>query len=138
MSRQGRDLPRSSWILGYKVGTRTQMPLYLIFFSTATPTAYGGLQAWGRIGTVASLQLEPQQRQIQATSVTYTTAQATLDPRPTERDQGVKLASSWILVRFISAEPRWELLHLMLITVFPIMYYPFIPLMAERIVHRVM
>ena len=31
------------------------------------------------------------------------------DPLPTEQGQGSEPASSWMLVRFITAKPRWEL-----------------------------
>ena len=50
---------------------------------------------------------QPQQCQIQALSATYTTAYG--------NDQGVpwiEPTSSWILVRFITTEPQWEL-HLL-------------------------
>ena len=51
--------------------------------------------------------LQPQQRQIQATSVAYTTAHGNTDPEPTEQAAwpGIKSASSWMLIRFISTEP---------------------------------
>ena len=48
----------------------------LFVFFRATPTAYGGSQARGLIGAVATglHTPEPQQRRIQAESATYTTA----------------------------------------------------------------
>ena len=52
---------------------------------------------------------EPQQRQIWATSATYTTAQSntgSLTPRAGPR---IKPATSWFLVRFVSTAPQWEL-----------------------------
>ena len=54
-------------------------PSYFFFvflpFSWATPTVYGGFQARGLIGAVATgLTPQPQQHGIQATSATYTTA----------------------------------------------------------------
>ena len=54
--------------------------IYLFIFclfaiSWAAPAAYGGSQARGRIGAVTAKPTpEPQQRGIQATSATYTTA----------------------------------------------------------------
>ena len=46
-----------------------------LFLFRATPAAYGGSQARGLIGAVtAELMPEPQQRGIQAASLTYTTA----------------------------------------------------------------
>ena len=52
---------------------------------------------------------EPQQRQIQALSVTYTTAHGNAGSLTHSERPGIEPASSWILVRFVSAEPRWEL-----------------------------
>ena len=48
----------------------------LFAFSRATPTAYGGSQARGLIGALAASlhHSQPQQHEIQATSVIYTTA----------------------------------------------------------------
>ena len=48
---------------------------FFFFFLRATPTAYGGSQAGGRIGAVA-IGPQPQQHWIQATSVIYTTVQS--------------------------------------------------------------
>ena len=83
--------------------------LFFLFFR-ATPMAYGGPQAGGWIGaTAASLQSQPQQCGIWATSATYTTAHGnTRFPAHWARPW-IELASSWILVRFISTEPQWEL-----------------------------
>ena len=38
----------------------------------------------------------------------YTTATAMPDPQPTEA-RDLTLTSSWMLVRFITTEPQWEL-----------------------------
>ena len=52
---------------------------------------------------------QPQQCWIQAASAAYTIVHETPDPQPTtDQGQGSKL-SSWILVRFVSTEPQWEL-----------------------------
>ena len=60
---------------------------------------------WGLIGAVAADQ-QLQQGQIQATSVTCTTAHCwILNPLIETRDQTCVLMD----VRFISTEPRWEL-----------------------------
>ena len=45
----------------------------LFAFSRAALAAYGGSQARGPIGAVATILPEPPQREIQAASVTYTT-----------------------------------------------------------------
>ena len=42
-------------------------------------------------------------------SVTYTTAHDNARSLTHQSRPGIELASSWILVRFVSAEPRWEL-----------------------------
>ena len=48
---------------------------------------------------------QPQPCQILAMSATYTTAHSNPKSRP-----GIEPATSWILVRFVSAEPQGELL----------------------------
>ena len=53
---------------------------------------------------------QPQQYQIQATSATYTTAHGNARSLTHWARPGTKAMFSWILVRFVSAEPRWELL----------------------------
>ena len=54
---------------------------------------------------------QSQQHRIWAVSVTYTTAhnQLTTGSLTHWARLGIKLASSWMLVRFISNEPWWEL-----------------------------
>ena len=49
-------------------------------------------------------------RQIWATSATYTTAQGNTRSSTHWVRQGIKPATSWFLVRFISTVPQWELL----------------------------
>ena len=51
---------------------------------------------------------------IQATSWTYTTAHGNAGSSMHWARPGIEPASSWILVRFVSTEPQWELLHLLL------------------------
>ena len=70
----------------------------------ATPEANGGSQAKGRIGAVAA-------------SLHHSHSHTKSEPSSWQRQilnqvrPGIKPASSWILVRFVSAEPRWELLR---------------------------
>ena len=79
---------------------------FLVFFYfRATPTVYGSSEARGQIGA------QPQQCQIQAVSVTYTTAHSMAESSTSWVRPGIKPTSSWMLVRFISAEPWWELLY---------------------------
>ena len=69
--------------------------------------AYGGSQARGRIGAVAA-GLHHSHSNARSGPRLRPTPQltATPDPRPTGRGQ----RSSWILVRFVSTVPQWELL----------------------------
>ena len=66
-----------------------------------------------RLGVELELQLpapaQPQQCQIPAASVTYTTAHRTIDPLTHWVRPGIELASSQILVRLITTEPQQEL-----------------------------
>ena len=52
---------------------------------------------------------QPQQHQIWATSVTYTTAHGNAGSSTHWAGPGIEPATSWFLVRFISAAPQWEL-----------------------------
>ena len=68
--------------------------LFIYFvFSRAAPAAYGGSQARGLIGATAT---RLRHSHSNAGSLTH---------RP-----GIKPATSWFLVGFVSAEPRWECL----------------------------
>ena len=53
---------------------------------------------------------QPQQFRIWASSVTYTTAHSNEGSLIHWARQGIKPATSWFLVGFLSAEPQWELL----------------------------
>ena len=71
--------------------------------------AHGGSWARGLIGAVASSLLpEPQQCQIRAASETYTTAHGNTGSLTHCVRPGIEPATSWILVGFVSAEPRWD------------------------------
>ena len=75
-----------------------------------------------RIGVLAELQLlayttataapepQPQQCQIRAVSATYTTAHGNAGFLTYRARPEIKHATSWFLVRFVSAVPPWELL----------------------------
>ena len=54
---------------------------------------------------------QPQQYQIWATSATHTTAHGNTRSLTHWSKPGIKPASSWILVKFVSTEPWWELLN---------------------------
>ena len=83
------------------------------FLFRATPMAYGSSQAKGS-NQSCSWWPTPQQHQIQAVSATYTTACGNARSLIHRTRPGIKPASSWILVRFISTEPWWALLCLFL------------------------
>ena len=70
--------------------------------------AYGNFQARGS-NQSCSCQPQPQQRQIWASSATYTAAHGNAGCLTHWMRPGIKPTSSWILVRLISAEPRGEL-----------------------------
>ena len=55
--------------------------------------------------------LQPQQHRTWATSSTYTIAHGNAGSLTHWVRPGIEPVSSWILVRFISAEPQWELPH---------------------------
>ena len=78
--------------------------------SRAVSQAYGGSQARGPIRAIAAgLRHRPRQRRIWAVSSTYTTAQGNTGSLTHWARPGIEPASSWILVRLITAEPQWEL-----------------------------
>ena len=52
---------------------------------------------------------QPQPCHIWATSVTYTTAHSNAGSLNRWVRPGIKSASTWVPVRFVSAEPQWEL-----------------------------
>ena len=85
---------------------------FLLF--RAAPIAYGGSQARGLIRAVAAglHHSQPLQRQIQATSATYTTAHINAGSLTHWGRPGMEPATSWFLVGLISTEPRWKLLLL--------------------------
>ena len=117
-----------SWKLAYAPGTalkKKKKNLFitfgnrLIFFLClfrAMPVAYGVSQARGPIGAAAAglhyssqPQPQPQPRRIRDTSATYTTAHGNAKSLTHRGRLGMEPVSSWIIVRFISAEPQWEL-----------------------------
>ena len=85
--------------------------LFICLFM-ATPKAYGGSWARGQIGAATarlchshnSARPEPCLR-----VATYTTAHSNAGSLTHLARPGIKPASSWILVRFLSTEPWWEL-----------------------------
>jgi len=84
--------------------------LFCFLLFSAIPEAYGGSQARGLIviGATAASHRHSHS-QIQASSVTYTTAHGNTRSLTHWARPGIKPATSWFLVRFISAMPRQEL-----------------------------
>ena len=80
------------------------------FFFRALPMACGGSQARDQIGAIATPQPQPQPHRIWVVSATYTTAHSNARSLTHWARPGIKCASSWMLVRFVAAEPWWELL----------------------------
>ena len=83
--------------------------IYYLFllFSTA-PVACGGSQARGSNQSYCCWSMpEPQQHQIQALSVTYTTAQGNARSLTHWVRTRIKPATSWFLVGSIYAVPQW-------------------------------
>ena len=76
---------------------------FLLFM--ATSTAYGSSQARGRIGAGATAMQDPSRVFDLRTTAHGHAGSLTHGARP-----GIEPASSWILVRFISNMPQWELL----------------------------
>ena len=88
-------------------GTEGLNFLFLLF--RATPVAYGGSQARDLIrATAAGLHCQPQQCQIQATSVTYITAHGNARSFIHWARPGIEPTTSWFLVGLVSAAPQWE------------------------------
>ena len=86
--------------------------IFFAFCFRTSPAAYGGSQARGLINRSCSCQPmpQPQQCQIQAGSVTYTTAHGNTGSSTHWARPGIEPATSWFLVRFVSTAPWRELL----------------------------
>ena len=82
--------------------------LFVCCLFRAPPLAYGGSQTRGQIGAgAAGLHTpQPQQRGIRATFATYTTAHDNAGSLTHRTRPGIEPVSLWMLVRFVSNEPR--------------------------------
>ena len=81
--------------------------LLFIFLFRTTPVAYGSSQARGLNQSYSCWPTpQPQQRQIRATSETFTTAQGNIGSLTHWARPGIKYMSSWILVGFVSTAPQ--------------------------------
>ena len=83
-------------------------PFFFVFFafSRAAPSGYGGSQARGSNRSCSCQPTpEPQQLRIRAKSATYTTAHSNARSLTHWARPGIKPATSWFLVGFVSAEP---------------------------------
>ena len=86
-------------------------------FFRAAPVAYGGSQAMGRIRAVVPAYATARAVPDPSWSVTYITAHSNTRSLTHWARPGIEPASSWILVRFVSAEPCQEFHHTVLIIV---------------------
>ena len=83
--------------------------LFVLLFR-ATPSAYRGSQARGRIGATSCRPTpQPQQLRIRAASVTYTTAHGSTSSLTHWARPRIEPATLWFLVGFVSAAQQWEL-----------------------------
>ena len=84
--------------------------IYFFFFGLmrAAPAAHGGSQTRGWIRAIDT-GLRHSQSQIWAMPATYTTGHGNTGSLAHGVRRGIKSASSWILVRFVSTEPFREL-----------------------------
>ena len=83
-----------------------------------TPHGFLRLQVWrmevSRLGVLSELELPACATQLQQcgildASMTYTTAHSSSGSLTHWEAPGIKPTSSWVLVRFVTAEPQWEL-----------------------------
>ena len=83
---------------------------FFLFFFRAIPMACGGSQTKGQIrAAAADLHHSHSNTRPELYSETYTTAHGNAGSLTHWVRPGIKLMSSWILVRFLTAEPPWEL-----------------------------
>ena len=87
--------------------------LFFSFCLRAAPAAYRGSQARGRIGAIAT-GLHHSHSNARSEPCLQLTPQLTAKPYPLTHwvRPEIKPVSSWVLVRFLSTEPRWELLDI--------------------------
>ena len=93
--------------------------VFCLFFR-AKSAAYGGFQTRDRIGATAAGLCHSHSNAATTSEPRLwhdTTAHANAGSLIHWARPGIEPMSSWILVRFISAEPRWELLFLVLLEV---------------------
>ena len=82
----------------------------------AAPLVYESSWARGQTGATAHWPIpQPQQRQIQVVSMTYTIAHGNTRSLTHWERPGIEPASSWILVGLITTEPPWEPFFLIVI-----------------------
>ena len=103
-----------SWYWGgaYTLLLLNSFTFFFFAFFRVTAMAYGSSQDRGWIGAVAAgLRHSHSSVGIQAASANYTTVHGNTGSLTHWARKGIKPASSWILVGFVSTEPWWELLN---------------------------
>ena len=106
--RESLDLPKATQLENVRYDQRLLIPFILLLFRAAL-AAYGSPRARGRFGAVAASLHHSHNKGGAKLSVQPTpqlTASRILNPLSEARD---RTRASWMLVRFITAEPRWEL-----------------------------
>ena len=90
--------------------------LYCIYFCLfrALPTAYGGSQARGLIGAIATGLHHSHRTPDLSRVCTYTTAHSSARSLIHWARPGIEPAISWLLVVFVSLAPRWEHLEILI------------------------
>ena len=89
-----------NWFLAQSEAGVQSLNFFFFLLFRVAHVAYGGSQARDQIGAVAAPQ--PQQRRIQATSVTYTTAHSDAGSLTYWARPGIEPVSSWMLVRLVN------------------------------------
>ena len=97
--------------LGLYISTTKQF-FFVVLFRT-TPTAYGNSKARGQIGaTVAGLQHSHSNGDPSCICKLHHSSQQCWIPLTHRARPRIEPVSPWILVRFISAMPQWEILKI--------------------------
>ena len=124
------------WLKVYQFCLSFQRTNFFFFwFFRATPEAYGGSQARGSQARDSQATPQPQQHGLWAMSATYTTAHSTARPLTHWVRPGTEPATSWFLVRFISALPWRELAkdQLLILFIFSVVFLVSISMISTLI-----
>ena len=90
---------------------------FFVCLFRATPVAYGGSQAWGQVGTVAT-SLRHSHSNVRSKPCLWPTPKLTATQILNRVRPGIEPTSSWLLVGFVTTEPQWELLYILFYILF--------------------